>query len=75
MHVRFFSLSKNKSHCELLVCKIFGLKIRLCKFFDKSQVWQFRKEKLFLAFQSRCFIFQLIKPLAGWLGHFLVSTE
>ena len=23
----------------LLVCKTFGLKIGLCKFFDKSQVW------------------------------------
>ena len=25
----------------LLVCEIFGPKIRLCKFFDKSQVWAY----------------------------------
>ena len=46
-----------------------------CFFLGPPKFQQYRKEKLFLTFQSRFFIFQLIKPLVGWLGHFLVSTE
>ena len=39
MYLRCFSLTKN------LVCKIFGPKIRSCKFFDKSQVCNLQQTK------------------------------
>ena len=38
MHLRCFFLVKIVKIYTLLVCKIFGPKIRSCKFFDKSQV-------------------------------------
>ena len=38
MHLRCFFLLKIVKIYALLVCKIFCLKIRSCKFFDKSQV-------------------------------------
>ena len=38
MHLRCFFLVKIVAIYALLVCKIFGAKIRSCKFFDKSQV-------------------------------------
>ena len=39
IHLRCFNLSILVIIYTLLVCKTFGLKIRSCKFFDKSQVW------------------------------------
>ena len=39
MHLRCIFLVKIVAIYTLLVCKIFGPKIRSCKFFDKSQVW------------------------------------
>ena len=39
MHLCCLFLSKNSCNLRTLVCKIFGLKIRSCNFFDKSQVW------------------------------------
>ena len=38
MHLHCFFFSKIVAIYALLVCKIFGRKIRSCKFFDKSQV-------------------------------------
>ena len=38
MHLRCFFLIKKVAIWALLVCKIFGPKIRSCKFVDKSQV-------------------------------------
>ena len=39
MHLHCFNKVKIVTIYALLVCKIFGLKIRSCKFFYKSQVW------------------------------------
>ena len=38
MHLCCLFLSKNSCNLRTLVCKIFGLKIRSCNFFDKYQV-------------------------------------
>ena len=40
MHLRCFFLVKVVTIYALLVCKIFGPKMRLCNFFDKYQVCQ-----------------------------------
>ena len=39
MHLHCFFLVKIVAIYALLVCKVFGPKIRPCKFFDKYQVW------------------------------------
>ena len=38
MHLRCFFLVEIVANYALLMCKIFGPKIRSCKFFEKSQV-------------------------------------
>ena len=45
MHLHCFNKVKIVTIYALLVCKIFGLKIRSCKFFDKSQVMPMYIEK------------------------------
>ena len=42
MHLRCFFLVKIVAIYALLVCKIFGPKIWLCKLLDKSYVWKGR---------------------------------
>ena len=45
LHLRFFLVIIVAIYA-LKVCKIFGPNIRLCKFFDKSQVWDLVDEKI-----------------------------
>ena len=53
----------------LLVCKIFGLKIRSCKMFDKSHVWKQRDLQYKWKYKVHCTLisFQTVDLLLNWL--------